>query len=61
MVGGLTDTILKGVHPSTISAEFGLIWFSSFRGENLNVKIYKVQRADDGCQVMVKAHFGQVS
>jgi hypothetical protein len=27
----LTDTILKGTHPGTIPARFGLIWFSSFR------------------------------
>ena len=29
----LTDTIFKG----TIPARFGLIWFSGFRGEDLNV------------------------
>jgi hypothetical protein len=34
----LTDTILKGTHPGTIPARFGLIWFSSFRGEDLNVR-----------------------
>jgi trehalose utilization protein len=34
---GLSDTILKGDHPRTIPATFGLIWFSSFRGEDLNV------------------------
>jgi hypothetical protein len=34
---GLSDTILKGTHPGTIPARFGLIWFSGFRGENLNV------------------------
>jgi hypothetical protein len=33
----LTDTILKGTHPGTIPAMFGLIWFSGFRGEDLNV------------------------
>ena len=32
---GLSDTILKGTHPGTISARFGLIWFSGFRGEDL--------------------------
>jgi hypothetical protein len=31
---GLSDTILKGTHPRTIPARFGLIWF---RGEDLNV------------------------
>ena len=32
---GLSDTILKGNHPGTIPPRFGLIWFSSFRGEDL--------------------------
>jgi hypothetical protein len=32
----LMDTILKGTHPGTIPARFGLIWFSGFR-EDLNV------------------------
>jgi hypothetical protein len=26
---GLSDTILKGTHPGTIPARFGLIWFRS--------------------------------
>jgi hypothetical protein len=34
---GLSDTILKGTHPRTIPAKFALIWFSGFRGEDLNV------------------------
>jgi hypothetical protein len=38
---GLSDTILKGDHPRTIPATFGLIWFSSFRGEDLNVIFYQ--------------------
>jgi hypothetical protein len=33
---GLLDTILKGTHPGTIPARFGLIWFTGFRGEDLN-------------------------
>ena len=33
----LTGTILKGTHP----ARFGLIWFSGFRGEDLNVIFYQ--------------------
>ena len=37
----LSDTILKGTHPGTIPARFGLIWFSSFRGEDLNVIYYQ--------------------
>jgi hypothetical protein len=32
---GLSDTILKG----TIPASFGLIWYSGFRGEDLNVNL----------------------
>jgi hypothetical protein len=38
---GLSDTILKGTHPGTIHARFGLIWFSGFRGEDLNVIFYQ--------------------
>ena len=41
---GLSDTILKGTHPRTIPARFGLIWFRGFRGEDLNVKVYDVWR-----------------
>jgi hypothetical protein len=41
---GLSDTILKGTRPRTIPARFGLIWFRSFRGEDLNVKVYDVRR-----------------
>ena len=37
----LTDTILKGTHPGTTTARFGLIWFSGFRGEDLNVIFYQ--------------------
>jgi hypothetical protein len=40
----LLDTVLKGTHPSTIPARFGLIWFRGFRGEDLNVKVYDVRR-----------------
>ena len=38
---GLSDTILKGTHPGTIPARFGLIWFIGFRGEDLNVIFYQ--------------------
>ena len=37
----LTDTILRGTHPGTIPARFGLIWFSGFRGKDLNVIFYQ--------------------
>ena len=60
----MSDKNLKGTHPRTIPATFGLIWFRGFRGEDLNVKIYDVRRTDDdGRQVMAKAQmaFGQVS
>jgi hypothetical protein len=35
------NSILKGTHTGTIPARFGLIWFSSFRGEDLNVIFYQ--------------------
>ena len=41
MEGGLSDTILKRTHPGTIPVRFGLIWFSGFRGEDLNVIFYQ--------------------
>ena len=41
---GLSDTILKGTHPGTIPARFGLIWFSGFCGEDLNVIFYQNMR-----------------
>jgi hypothetical protein len=37
----LSDTILKRDHPRTIPAKFALIWFSGFRGEDLNVNFYQ--------------------
>jgi hypothetical protein len=37
----LSDTILKGTHLGTIPARFGLIWFSGFREEDLNVIFYQ--------------------
>jgi hypothetical protein len=37
----LPDTILEKDHPMTIPLKFGLIWFSSFRGEDLNVIFYQ--------------------
>jgi hypothetical protein len=36
----LSDAILKGKYPRIIPVKFGLIWFSSFRGEDLNVMIF---------------------
>jgi hypothetical protein len=38
---GLLDTILKGTHPGIIPPRFGLIRFSSFRGDDLNVIFYQ--------------------
>jgi hypothetical protein len=37
----MSDTLLKGDHPKTIPAKFVLIWFSGFRGEDLNVIFYQ--------------------
>ena len=41
MEGGDVGHILKGIHPGTIPARLGLIWFSGFRGEDLNVIFYQ--------------------
>ena len=38
---GLSDTILKWDYPRTIPAKIALIWFSGFRGEDLNVIFYQ--------------------
>ena len=38
---GLSDIILKGDHSRTIPAKFALIWFTGFRGEDLNVIFYQ--------------------
>jgi hypothetical protein len=37
----MSFSILKGTRPGTIPARFGLIWFSGFRGEDLNVIFYQ--------------------
>ena len=37
----MSDTILKWDYPRTIPARFGLIWFSGFRGKDLNVILYQ--------------------
>ena len=41
MEGGAVGHNLKGTHPATIPVSFGLIWFSGFRGEDLNVIFYQ--------------------
>ena len=51
------DTILKGTHPRTIPARFGLIWFRGFRGEDLNVKVYDIRTDDD--RWTPKAHMAE--
>jgi hypothetical protein len=38
---GLSDTKLKEDHSRNIPAKFALIWFSGFRGEDLNVIFYQ--------------------
>ena len=37
----LSETNLKLDYPRTISAKFGLIWFSGFREEDLNAIFYQ--------------------
>jgi hypothetical protein len=37
----MEGTILKGTHPGTIPVRFGVIWFSGFREEDLNVIFYQ--------------------
>jgi hypothetical protein len=41
MEGGAVGYNLKGTHPGTIPTRFGLIWFSGFREEDLNVIFYQ--------------------
>jgi hypothetical protein len=38
----LSDIILKRDYPRTIPTKFALIWFSGFRGEDLNVIFYHI-------------------
>jgi hypothetical protein len=40
-MAGILDINMKGTHPGTIPVRFGLIWFSGFRGEDLNVIFYQ--------------------
>ena len=57
MESGAVGHNLKGTHPRTIPARFGLIQFRGFRGE-----VYDVRRThgrtttNDRSQVMAKAH-----
>ena len=41
MEAGAVGHNLKETHPGTIPARFGLIWFSGFRGEDLNAIFYQ--------------------
>jgi hypothetical protein len=41
MEGGAVGHIFERAHPGTIPAMFGLIWFSGFRGEDLNAIFYQ--------------------
>jgi hypothetical protein len=43
------------VWKGTTFAKIGLIWFSDFKGEDLNVNVYDVRRTDDRLQVMIEA------
>jgi hypothetical protein len=40
-VGPFQNCVRQHTHPGTIPARFGLIWFSVFRGEDLNVIFYQ--------------------
>jgi hypothetical protein len=58
---GLSATIFKGEHPRIIPTRFGVIWFSGFRGEDLNVNVYDGRMADTvELKVMAKAHMAFV-
>jgi hypothetical protein len=51
---GRSDITLKKIYPSIIPAKFGLIWFSSFREEDLNVTVYGLrQTPSEGKALMV--------
>jgi hypothetical protein len=39
-MGGGAHNFLEGIQPRTIPDKFGLIWFSKFIGEELNVIFY---------------------
>jgi hypothetical protein len=41
MEGRAVGQILKVIHPGTIPARFGLIWFIGFRGKDLNMIFYQ--------------------
>jgi hypothetical protein len=41
MEGGAVGHNFVRTHPGTIPARFGLIWFSGFKGEDLNVIFYR--------------------
>jgi hypothetical protein len=53
---------LKGDYQKTILTQFGLICFSGFRKEDLNVKVYDEQQITDRRQVKANTHmaFGRV-
>jgi hypothetical protein len=41
MEGRAVGHNLKGTYPSIIPARFSVVWFSGFRGEDLNVIFYQ--------------------
>jgi hypothetical protein len=51
----LSNTNLKWDYPRTIPARFGLIWFSGFRGKDLNVIFYQTISAL--LQIKMKSNF----
>jgi hypothetical protein len=56
-MAGLSHTILKGTHPRTIPARFGLIWFWGFRGEDLNAKVYNVRQTPSELKMYISLKF----
>jgi hypothetical protein len=52
---GLSGTILKRIHPRTIPARLGLIWFSGSRGKDLNVILNCVLHLR--CLLLLKIEF----
>jgi hypothetical protein len=59
----MAAVILKGTHPRTIPARFGLIWFRGFRGEDLNAKAYDVRRtpSDGRWLLLLKIEISKLS
>jgi hypothetical protein len=53
---GVAGHNFKGEQPRTIQTKFALIWFISFRGEDLNAKAYDVGMTHNGLKIMGRVH-----